>query len=554
MLETLVNSAVSARAIGDAVRLPPFDDSEPDAIAMETIHAPGHDLFTSRGARRCPPAPATSGNALRSGLACLLVGTAVLALSGCGGGGGSSSRSTAMVTVSPTVANVMVDQQIQLGATVTDSAGNAQTGTVTWTSGNAAVATVNSAGLVIAHGLGQVTITATSEGHSGAAVLTATNGYVFASISAGGDHTCGVTLEGVAYCWGDNSSGQLGNGTLANSATPVPVSGALSFAMISAGKQHSCGITGSPTIYPPAAGVVYCWGDNGSGQLGNGTTINSEVPVAVSGGNQYLSVSAGSKHSCGISAAQTLYCWGDNAFGQLGNGTTIASTTPVAVSAMFPWQQVSAGTSHTCYQKAGLIFFTNFAFCWGDNSAGQFGNGTTASSDTPVLIFTDYFYGPVSAGTLYTCVSSHGPSQAMCAGNNTFGQLGNGTTTNSSVLLSVVDNRNQPLGFSSEISAGGAHACGVIGQDAYCWGNNGKGQLGNGTTTNSAIPFLVVGGLHFGSLSAGDAHSCGVVTSNPPGNPPSGGAAYCWGDNAKGQLGNSWSTSSSIPVNVAGSS
>jgi alpha-tubulin suppressor-like RCC1 family protein len=302
-------------------------------------------------------------------------------------------------------------------------------------------------------------------------------------------------------------------------------------------------------------GVVYCWGDNSSGQLGNGTTINSEVPVAVSGGNQYLSVSAGSKHSCGISAAQKLYCWGDNAFGQLGNGTTTASTTPVAVSAMFPWQQVSAGTSHTCssYETPGQFFVNAFAYCWGDNSAGQFGNGTTLSGNTPMLIFTGIYSATVSAGARYTCISSAGPSEAMCAGNNTSGQLGNGTTTNSAVFLAVVDSKNQQLGFSSEISTGAGHACGLIFQNAYCWGDNAKGQLGNGTTINSAIPSLVVGGIHFGSLSAGDAHSCGVVTSNPPGNPPSGGAAYCWGDNAKGQLGNSWSASSSIPVNVAGS-
>ena len=409
--------------------------------------------------------------------------------------------------------------------------------------------------MVIAHSLGQVTINATSQGQNGAASLTTTNGYVFASVSAGGDHTCGVTLDGVAYCWGDNSSGQLGNGTLSNSAMPVLVSGALSFATISAGKQHTCGITGSPTTSPAVGGALYCWGDNSSGQLGNGTTVNSAVPVAVLGGNQYLAVSAGSKHSCGISANQIVFCWGDNAFGQLGNGTSTASTSPVAVSATFPWQQVSAGTSHTCgsFVTSGEFFPNSSAYCWGDNSAGQFGVGTMVSSDKPALIFVGFYSVAVSAGTLYTCVSNGGPSQAMCAGNNASGQLGNGTTTNSAILMAVVDSKNQQLGFTTAISTGASHACALINQDAYCWGDNAEGQLGNGTTTNSAIPFLVVGGIHFGSLSAGDAHSCGVVSSNLPGNPPSGGAAYCWGDNAKGQLGNNWSTSSASPVNVAGS-
>ena len=146
-------------------------------------------------------------------------------LASCGGGGGSGAPSVVAVTVTPAMASVMVGQQIQLAATTTDSAGNMLTEPVTWSSNNAAVATVNSAGLVMALTLGQATITVISAGLGATAAITTTTGIGFASVTAGSSHTCGLTPAGVAYCWGNNSSGQLGNGTTTNSTTPVPVSG-----------------------------------------------------------------------------------------------------------------------------------------------------------------------------------------------------------------------------------------------------------------------------------------------------------------------------------------
>ncbi len=143
---------------------------------------------------------------------------------------------------------------------------------------------------------------------------------------------------------------------------------------------------------------------------------------------------------------------------------------------------------------------------------------------------------------------------ASCWGENGAGQLGNGTTTNSSTPV----NLSGDPGFAS-LSAGARHACGIAygaagetrHSNAYCWGDNNSGQLGNGTTTNSAIPTVVAGGLNFSAVSAGGRHTCGVSSDGLTGSPPAGGAAYCWGDNTFGQLGNSWTTSSAIPVNVA---
>jgi alpha-tubulin suppressor-like RCC1 family protein len=486
---------------------------------------------------------------IRGALLCCL---SMVLLAACGGGGGSSAPP--VVTVTPAMANVMVGQQIQLAATTTDAKGNVLTGPVTWVTGNPSVATVNATGLVMALTLGQVTISATSEGQNGAAALTTTTGIVFAAVSAGDTHTCGVTPSGAAYCWGNNNSGQLGNGTMVNSATPVPVSGALNFAMISAGGNHTCGLT--------SGGVAYCWGDNTFGQLGNASTTNNAVPVAVIGGLQFDTLSAGTGHTCGTNG--TLYCWGNNSSGQLGNGTLTNSTVPVTGTGLGNWNSVSAGSNHTCgIIRAGPFGSFALYFCWGDNSSGQLGNGTTTSSAVPVQFATSgAAVYTLSAGTLYTCaaggpVMSANGTLSSCWGNNSVGQLGNGSLTNSAIPVAVLGGLILP-----PVSAGAVHACapslsanGLAFSGTYCWGGNSSGQLGDGTTTPSSMPIVVTGNLAFASVSAGGLHTCGVISDSPP-TPlpaPKPGAVYCWGDNTYGQLGNRWTTTSSIPVNVAGS-
>ena len=467
--------------------------------------------------------------------------------------GGSSTPQTS-VTVTPTQANVMVGQQIQLTATIKDASGAVLSGrTVIWTSSNNAIATVDATGLVKALALGQATIAAGSDGQSASATLTTTTGLAFATVSAGDGHTCGVTPTGSAYCWGDNSSGQLGNGATANSATPVLVSGAITFATVSAGASHTCGVTTSS--------VAYCWGSNSSGQIGNGATANGTTPAPVSGGMSFVTVSAGSQHTCGVTVDGFPFCWGSNSSGQLGNSTTVNSATPVPVSGGLPFASVSAGGRHTC-GLAGKYSATTqpvgTLYCWGDNTSGQLGNGTTVSSSIPVQIPAStpfhLWSASVSAASNHTCAVAFENGFAMtpvdyCWGDNSSGQLGNGTMTSSPVPVSV------GVFNSTVIGAGTFFSCAVDNTSrAFCWGNNNFGQLGNGTSSNSPSPVVVVGGLTVVRVSAGGRHACGIVSSSQPSSLTVSGAVYCWGDNSSGQLGNSWTSGSSVPINVAGPS
>src|SRR6266566_4988482 len=189
------------------------------------------------------------------------------------------------------------------------------------------------------------TLTAAASGLTGATsnafnVVASVSAGALLTISAGYYHSCGVTPGGAAYCWGENS-GELGNGTNTDSPTPVAVSGGLTFASISAGFMATCGVTTS--------GAAYCWGDNYSGEGGTGTTGGTSYsPVAVSGGLTLAAVSAGYHHTCAVTPAGTAYCWGYNSSGALGNGTTTSSAIPVAVSGGLTFAAVRAGNDHTC--------------------------------------------------------------------------------------------------------------------------------------------------------------------------------------------------------------
>lgn len=322
----------------------------------------------------------------------------------------------------------------------------------------------------------------------------------FAQVSAGVSHTCGVTTGGRLYCWGRNVNGQVGDGTTTNRSKPVPVGGALRFrAVVNLGGNHSCAIRTDDRLY--------CWGLNESGQLGDGTTIQRTSPVLVAGGLKFRSVTGGWAHTCGISSADNrVYCWGDNGSGQLGIGTTDVRLVPAAVGGTLRFRHVSAGYLHTC----GLTT-EDRAYCWGSNSTGQIGDSTKVTGRlTPVTVRTNLKFRQIDAGNYFNCAVTATGNRAFCWGNGINGELGNGVIQDSfwpklvSGGLALV-----------RVSAGIGHACGeTAGNKAYCWGYNGYGQVGDGTTgLRRPTPVAVKGGLSFIQVSAG-WHTCGVTPAS----------------------------------------
>lgn len=327
------------------------------------------------------------------------------------------------------------------------------------------------------------------------------------SISAGALHSCGITTMGAPVCWGSNAFFQLGDSTEADTTRPARVWGGLIVSMLSAGEFHNCALT--------PAGTAYCWGEGIAGKLGDGRDASSPIPVAVSGPLLFATISAGNKHTCAVTATGTAYCWGDNYDGQLGDSTSTGpescysepcSTVPVPVSGGLTFSSVSGGESHTCG-----ITTAHVAYCWGANLSGQLGIGSATTREVaPVPIAGGLSIANISAGSLHTCAITT-TGKAYCWGKNDWGQLGNGSTAPSAAPVPVSGGHT----FAT-ISASGGHTCGVRPDGAaYCWGYNG-GRFGNGTSTNDSIPVRAAPWFTFTVVSAGhnSPHVCGLTRDN----------------------------------------
>jgi alpha-tubulin suppressor-like RCC1 family protein len=394
------------------------------------------------------------------------------------------------------------------------------------------------------------------------------------SFDAGGDLTCGLISLGQGFCWGLNNLGQLGAASdsvcfpelglpgppRACNIKPLRFGPSLALTAIAVGDSSACAIATS--------GRAYCWGDNTFGQIGNGSTAAQKSPTLVTAGLNFTSITVGGGHACALAAGGAAYCWGQDSSGQLGDARVGHSTTPIPVSdggggaAIF--QSISAGYRHTCALAPG-----GSAFCWGNNDSAQLGNGTRGSANTPVLVGGGLAFTQISAGGDHTCGVAVGGA-AYCWGSNAHGQLGTGTVggvslvplqvaiglTFSRISASRGTDKLTGRGFALDttinssgdtiISAqqpkrdGFGHTCGLTtAGEVYCWGDDSDLQLGRGPATGgpssaSGVPLPVFqgerpSGVTFTTISTGTRHSCAVGSD---------GNAYCWGSNVFGSLGN----------------
>lgn len=304
-------------------------------------------------------------------------------------------------------------------------------------------------------------------------------------VVAGAYHACGDGSDGKVYCWGQNYYGQLGDGTTTNRSTPVAVAAPAGISLSGVSSRgnatHTCAI-GSD-------GKVYCWGQNDKGQLGDGTTSQQNSPVAARTPEQvrFAAVAVGVSRTCAESTVGTVYCWGRNDTGQLGSGAPTNRTTPVEVPAPanVTFSRVSAGGSHTCaHGSDGELY------CWGYNAAGQLGTGSTSITTpvTPVSAPDKVTFSGVDAGFSHTCARGS-DSNLYCWGNNSVGALGDGTTVRSLIPLAV----SLPDVNVLSVTAGSNYTCAATDEGAYCWGSGFTGQLGDGTSQNRSLPVLVAG-------------------------------------------------------------
>jgi len=390
-------------------------------------------------------------------------------------------------------------------------------------------------------------------------------------MTAGYSHTCALDTAGKVYCWGFNSSGQLGDNSTTNSLTPVAVNVTAGTAAMNGRTITQVVATTEHTCALDTLGQVYCWGQNGTGQLGDNSTTNRFTPVAVNvtagtaamSGKTITQITAGYHHTCALDTAGQVYCWGQNDNGQLGDNSTTDSLIPVAVNVTAGTAamngktitQITANNSHTCaLDTAGKVY------CWGYNGYGKLGDNSTAQRTTPVAVNTTAGTAAMNNKTIIQIVADlestcalDTAGQVYCWGNNTFGQLGDNSTTHHSTPVAV----NTTAGTAAmngktivQIAASNYHACALDSTDqVYCWGWNNYGQLGDNSTTNGLTPVAVntavgsaiMDGKAISQITTGGYYSCALGTV---------GQVYCWGRNNNGQLGDNSTTDSLTSVCV----
>lgn len=385
-------------------------------------------------------------------------------------------------------------------------------------------------------------------------------------VTTGFEFACGIANNFKAYCWGWNSNGQLGNNSADNEDHTYPVAvyttgtqmDGKAIKSISAGSDSTCAIDSDDK--------AYCWGGNGEGELGNNlypTPSYVPSPVTTTGtamdGKTFLSISVGEDHACAVASDHQAYCWGADYDHQLGNIPGGESHTAVAVYTGGTLngktvKYMSTSSRHTC-----VIASDDKAYCWGDNGYGGLGNNDDSSSAAPVAVdmsgaISGKTIKSIAVGTYHTCaIASDG--QAYCWGWNNYGQLGNNTIPVNSLVPAPIVTAGTPLDGKTilSISASGSsyHTCAIAYDNkVYCWGENSNGAVGDGTQgvgNNKLLPTAV---LTSGALSGKTIKYISAGGGNDYTLAiDSDGKAYSWGGDEYGQLGRSWDDND-IPVTI----
>ena len=349
------------------------------------------------------------------------------------------------------------------------------------------------------------------------------------SIDKKEDHTCAITSEGTLKCWGENSFGQLGIGNSIAQSEPTLVDSSTTYKAVAVGGYpHTCAITTS--------GVLKCWGNNDNGQLGNNNDLDQNTPQIIDSGVTYSSIATGQYHTCGITSSGTLKCWGNNDKGQLGTEPPVSTSSPTPVDGGGIYSAVALGDRHTC-----AITQIGELHCWGYNLSGQLGNESNSTAIIPQHIDPTERYREIALGYAHTCgITISGTLK--CWGDNTFGQLGDGTTTDRNKPVAIDANTTYTSVFSSSSSDS---TCAITAEDEFkCWGSNLDGQLGDGTsllTLYRNTPTLIDSGTDYQLVSSGIEHTCAKTTS---------GKIRCWGSNFYGQLGDGTHNLSITPIGI----
>jgi alpha-tubulin suppressor-like RCC1 family protein len=315
-----------------------------------------------------------------------------------------------------------------------------------------------------------------------------------------GQHLCGITSENDALCWARGNNGQLGGGAVAGMGNPVAtVDGDIEWEDISVGRITTCGLS--------TEGDGYCWGHNQRGEIGS-TTVPlgalTPTPTLVEGGHTFKSVVAGWLHACGITTAGDAYCWGGNTSGQLGMGVfdTTSHRSPELVAGLpsggLAFAQITLGSRYTCG-----ITMDGDAYCWGENATGQLGDGTQVGRAAPTRV----------------------------AGGLKFKQIVASSGFANGAFATPPTSLQGAVGHTCALTPAG---------QAYCWGWNGNGELGDGSNIDRLTPTPVSGGLTFDTIASGGAYTCGMAGDN----------VWCWGSNTNGQLGKGDLAHASTPQRV----